>query len=75
MANKYNYPCPVLGNQDDYKSGTEFTFSEDIKIIQHQEGIKIINAAIFKELEKGNNINLIKSAFRLFGLIYLIGSL
>lgn len=42
MANKYNYPCPVLGNQDDYKSGTEFTFSEDIKIIQHQEGIKII---------------------------------
>lgn len=42
MANKYNYPCPVIGNQDDYKDGTEFTFSEDIKIIQHLEGIKML---------------------------------
>ena len=42
MANKYNYPCPVIGNQDDYKGGTEFTFSEDIKIIQHQDGVKML---------------------------------
>ena len=41
MAKKYSYPCPVLGNQDDYRNEAIFSFKEDLILDIDDDGVRL----------------------------------
>ena len=38
---KFLYPCPVIGNEDDYSEEASFTFEKELTLNIEEDGVKL----------------------------------